>query len=375
MRRAGWRGLLGLGLILAAPLAFAHASSSSYLQLRLDDGQLSGRLDIALRDLDMALGLDGDGDGALRWGEVRGATPRISTYALSRLQLRAGTGACTLQAGELRIAEHADGSYAALALQGRCPASAEPLTLDYRLLFDLDRQHRGLLALQAGAQTYSAVFGPQSGPLSFGGPATAALWPLLRSYFNEGLWHVWTGLDHVLFLAALFLPAVLWRTRSGWSVTPTLRSALLQTCGVVTAFTLAHAATLSLAALGWVHWPTRWVESAVAATVLFAGLNNLWPMLRRRLAGVAALFGLIHGSAMAGALLELGLPIGGRLPALAAFNLGVEAAQLLLIAGVVPLSYALRHSTRYRRYVLLPGSALIALIGFAWLVQRAFALG
>ena len=109
----------------------------------------------------------------------------------------------------------------------------------------------------------------------------------------------------------------------------------------------------------------------MAASVLFAGLNNLIPMVHRRLAWLAAGFGLIHGAAMAGALIELGLPAHARVWALLAFNLGVELAQLVVLLAVVPISFAFRHNPVYRRLVLLPGSALIAVIGLWWLVQRA----
>lgn len=375
MRRFCALALLGAAFATSSGAARAHASSSSYLQLEVQGAHIAGRWDIALRDLDEAIGLDADGDGQIDWGEVRQQQSRIAEYALARLSIDAADARCTLQAGALRIADHADGRYAALTLDGLCPAEVGRLQLRYELLFDLDRRHRGLLRLQLGGVSYSEVLGPQTGAASFGGDAaSASLTSLFASYFREGVWHVWTGLDHLLFLAALFLPAVLRRTRAGWETVDDLRKAVWHTAGIVTAFTLAHAATLTLAALGWVHWPSAWVESAVAATVAFAGLNNLWPLVHRRLALLAAGFGLIHGSAIAGALLDLGLPVSGRIWALAAFNLGVEAAQLLLVGIVVPLTYALRHSTAYRRWLLLPGSALIVLIGAVWFVERVFGL-
>ena len=366
------RLLCALLLAAATPLAVAHSSSSSYLQLQTDGADLRGRWDIALRDLDAAIGLDANDDQALTWGEVRQAKARIDAYALSHLTLRGDGARCSLQTGALRIAEHADGRYAALDLEGRCPGAVRALSIDYSLLFDLDRQHRGLLTLRIGDDLYSSVLGPQSGETHFGG--APSFWRMFATYFHEGLWHVWSGLDHMLFLAGLFLPAVLWRTRDGWQVASALRPALWHTAGIVTAFTLAHAATLSLAALGWVHWPTRWIESGVAITVAFAGFNNLVPIVHRRLAAIAALFGLVHGLAVAGALIDLGLPVGGRVGALAAFNLGVEAAQLSLVAVVIPLSYALRRLRVYRYLILLPGSLLVTAIGLVWFIERAFAL-
>ena len=185
---------------------------------------------------------------------------------------------------------------------------------------------------------------------------------------------MWTGWDHMLFLAGLFLPAVLRRKGCAWLPAASLKVALTDTAVMATAFTLAHALTLSLAATGLFSPPTRWVESGVAASVLFAGLNNLVPMVYRGLFWLAAAFGLVHGAAIAGALIELGLPAGDRVWALLAFNLGVEAAQLAVLLAVIPPSFICRRSVYYRWGVLVPGSLFITVVGLLWLIQRAFAI-
>lgn len=373
------RILLVLALGLAGSFAAdAHKASDSYLFLKADGAELHGQWDIALRDLDYAIGLDANGDGSITWGEVKAAREAIAGYALSRLHLAAGAGACTLAVADLRIADHSDGAYAALMLVGRCTEPPQQLTLRYELLFDLDAQHRGLLNLDLGRGSVTGVFAPSTRELRFDA-AGGGSWRVFRQYLREGLWHVWSGLDHMLFLAGLFLPAVLRRVRGDdgrwrWQPVDRLPPALRETAGIVTAFTLAHATTLTLAATGAFSPPSRLVESLVAATVLFAGLNNLLPMVHRRLFVLAGCFGLIHGSAIAGALIELGLPATGRVWALLAFNLGVEAAQLALIAVVVPTTFALRHSVVFRRFVLVPSSLFVALAGLAWLIERGLAV-
>src|SRR3546814_19468124 len=120
----------------------------------------------------------------------------------------------------LRISEHADGHYAALDLDGHCPQAVQALTIDYSLLFDLDRQHRGLLTLQLDDALYTTVLGPQSGEIKVGGSGAPSTWRVYKTYFHEGLWHVWTGIDHMLFLAGLLLPAVSEERRVGWQVAP-----------------------------------------------------------------------------------------------------------------------------------------------------------
>ncbi len=362
-----------VALFAWAGMADAHKASDSYVWLKVDGAAIGGRWDIALRDLDYAIGIDADGDAAITWGEVKRAHEPIAAFALSRLHVRGDGRECAVQVSDLKIAEHSDGNYASLTLAGSCPAAPARLSLDYQLLFDLDALHRGLLNLEFGGGARTGIFAPDRRELVFESGDGGSL-AVFKQYLSEGIWHVWTGADHMLFLAGLFLPAVLFRRGGKWIAVDRLGTAVRETAGIVTAFTLAHATTLSLAATGAFSPPSRLVESLVAATVLFAGLNNLVPMVHRRLYLLAGGFGLVHGAAIAGALIELGLPASGRVWALLAFNLGVETAQLALIAVVVPLTYHYRKVAAFRRWVLVPGSAFVALAGLAWLLQRALKL-
>ena len=180
------------------------------------------------------------------------------------------------------------------------------------------------------------------------------------------MWHIWIGIDHVLFLVSLLLPAVLVATRFApvfWDVFK-----------VVTAFTVAHSITLALAALSIIELPSRLVESAIALSVVVAALNNIWPVVRGRRWMAAFAFGLLHGFGFASVLADLGLPRDALAVALLAFNLGVEAGQLVIVGAFLPLAFALRGTWFYRRVVLVGGSALIALVALLWLVERAFDL-
>lgn len=362
--------VLALLLLAWATTASAHKASTSYLQLRVQGEAVSGRWDIALRDLDYALGLDTDADTLLTWGEVRRQQSRIADYALRRLTMRADQDDCRLFVESLQIADHSDGRYASLALAGQCPHEPVSLGLDYELLFDVDALHRGLVNLDFRG-SHSGLFGPEQRALRFNA-AGANSFSVFTQYFRAGVSHLWTGWDHMLFLAGLFLPAVVRRRGHEWLPAASLKVALTDTAIMVTAFTFAHALTLSLAATGLFSPPTRWVESGVAASVLFAGLNNLVPMVYRGLFWLAAAFGLVHGAAIAGALIELGLPAGDRVWALLAFNLGVEAAQLAVLLVVIPPSFVCRRSRYYRWLVVVPGSLFITVVGLLWLIQRAF---
>jgi hypothetical protein len=196
----------------------------------------------------------------------------------------------------------------------------------------------------------------------------------LKQYVVEGIWHIWMGYDHILFLLSLLLPAVLIRMAAKWEPAPSLKKSLLEVLKVVTAFTLAHSITLSLAVLGFVSLPSRFVESTIAASVVFAALNNLRGSIEKRRWVMAFVFGLIHGFGFASALADLGLPQGALALALVGFNLGVEIGQMAIVACFVPIAFALRGTKFYLKGVLPVGSVLIAIVALYWFIQRAFDL-
>lgn len=365
------RALLLPLLLLCCLPARAHKPSDSYLTLRLDGERIEARWDIALRDLDFAIGVDGDGDGRLTWDEIRARHGAIAAYALARLQVDSELGACALapQGGQL-VEQHGDGAYTVLRLQGRCTARPARLTVHYRLFADTDAQHRGLLGVDSGGAVRSAILGGdqprQVVELAWRTPGQEFL-----AYLRHGVWHIWIGFDHILFLVSLLLPAVLIRQDGAWQGVPGLRTAGVDVLKTVTAFTLAHSVTLTLAALGMLALPTRWVESAIAASVVVAALNNVVPVVQRRRWLAAFLFGLVHGFGFAGVLAELGLPRDALALALVGFNVGVELGQLAIVAVVLPLAFAVRGTRLYRRVLLPGGSVAIALVACAWLAERA----
>jgi hypothetical protein len=363
------RAFLFVACMLAASLASAHKPSDSYLALTVAGSNVTGQWDIALRDLDAAIGLDQDGNGELTWNEVRARHDAIAAYALARLKLSSGGAACPLRVTQHLLDNHSDGAYAVLRLQAACAGDITVLDADYRLLFDIDPQHKGLLRLTAGAQTSTAIFTPDS-PVQQLHVADASRWRQFADYVKHGVWHIWIGFDHILFLLSLLLPAVLIHTAKGWQGRDTFRSSFIEVLKVVTAFTLAHSVTLTLAATGVIALPSRVVESAIAASVVLAALNNIWPVFERRRAVVAFVFGLIHGFGFASVLLDLGLPKTALLLSLVGFNVGVELGQLAIVAVFLPLAFAARSTVAYRKVVLLGGSALITVIALVWLVER-----
>jgi HupE/UreJ protein len=361
---------LAIAVVLVASPAAAHRPSDAFLTLDVVGVQLRGRWEVALRDLAAVVALDADGDRAITWGELREARAAIAAELDGALTVTGDGRSCSLRAGDVWVDDRIEGRFASIELAGRCRSAPAELSLAYRLLFEVDPTHRGLLVLTSNGATHTAVFAPSSASVSLelGEPSHARQF---LDYLREGMHHIWIGADHILFLVSLLLPCVLVRSAGSWRGVARLPSALADVLAVVTAFTVAHSITLLLAALGVLRLPTALTESAIALSVLFAAANNVRPWVVRGRWAMAFGFGLVHGFGFASVLGELGLPAGAQLLALIAFNLGVELGQLAVVGVVVPFLYVLRNAAFYRRVVLVGGSSAVAVIAAEWFAQRS----
>ena len=369
--KAAVRVLATALLALSATAAFAHKPSDSYLAVSVEGTDVRGQWDIALRDLDFAIGLDDNGDGNITWGEVKAHQTDIAAYALARLKLRSGGADCPVHATAFLADDHSDGAYSVMRFEGTCKVEADAIEISYSLFADLDPQHRGLLRLEHGGGTRTGIFGPERATQSFELEKISAVTQFF-DYAREGVWHIWIGFDHILFLLSLLLPAVLAFGGGRWRAVERFPPAFWDVFKIVTSFTVAHSITLSLAALGVVSLPSRLVESAIATSVVLAALNNVFPLVHGRRWMVAFFFGLIHGFGFASVLRDLGLPRNALLIALVGFNLGVEGGQLAIVSAFLPAAYWLRSTWFYRRLVFIGGSLAIVAVSGIWLVERAF---
>ncbi|CAG7856457.1 hypothetical protein MCAMS1_00947 [biofilm metagenome] len=350
----------------------AHKPSDSYLALTLTENQLSGRWDIALRDLDFAIGLDSNDDGAITWGEVRLKSPEIWKHALATLQLSSTSQTCNYREGELKIDRHTDGHYAVLYFFCDHFPVLDSLAVNYRLFAEIDPQHRGLLNLSYGKSDTASVLDPNKPVRIYNISENQTLWAELVDFIHEGIWHIWIGFDHILFLFSLLIPSVMLYQKAEWQPVADFKKALWDVIRVVTAFTVAHSITLSIAALGILELPSRWVESIIAASVILAALNNLVPIFTEKRVRLAFIFGLIHGFGFASVLTDLNLKESSRLWGLFGFNLGVEIGQLALVALFLPITYQLSRYSLYKPVVLRCCSAGIASLASIWFYERAF---
>lgn len=359
---------------LCGSAANAHSTSTAYLEIdATSPASPSLQWRIALRDLDALLDLDANADGQLIWGEVADRASDINTLAASRISVKNGASACALRFNLPRYVRVADAGYAQLDATAACEASGA-LTLDYRLFDGVDPSHRVLLTMRGGTQPRIIEPGATA-TLASADPADEV--PSgFSGFLSSGIAHIAGGYDHVLFLLCLLLPAVLQRQVTAntrrWVPRDNLISALVAVIWIATAFTIAHSLTLALATFNVIRIPANVIEPLIALTILATALNNIRPVVTRRLAAVAFVFGLIHGFGFAEVLAPLSLPRGELGFALLGFNLGVEVGQLAIVAVAFVVLSTLRRWSGYSRWILGLGSVLIAIVAALWFVERVF---
>ena len=367
-------GLIGLFLLifLASPQLEAHKPSDSYLKVEAGGEELTVQWDISIKDLEMVIGLDTNEDRAITWGELRAKHDEISAYALQRLTLSADGQEATLAVRALLVNRHSDGQYAVLRIDTGLPGEVETLEIDYRLLFDLDPTHRGLLRFDSEGTTGIHILGPDTPRLVLNA-ASRSSWKTFLEFVVQGGWHILIGTDHILFLLCLLIPSVLLRGSRSREPVESFWPAFREVAQIVTVFTIAHSITLWLAAMEYVVLPSRWIEAIIALSIIVAAFNNL---SSRRLSGwtFAFGFGLVHGFGFANVLQDLGMGGGGIVIALFGFNVGVELVQLAMVIVYLPVAFLLRKTVFYRRWVVGAGSILIAIVAAVWFLERAFAL-
>ncbi len=189
--------------------------------------------------------------------------------------------------------------------------------------------------------------------------------------FRLGMRHIAEGTDHLLFLLALLLPAPLVVAGLRWGPPATVRSSLLRILSIVTAFTVGHSITLSLAAFNAINVPGRPVEVLIAVSILISAVHAWRPLFPGKEALIAGFFGLIHGLAFAATLSRLGLAHWDRVAGILAFNLGIEAMQMLVVLAILP-SLMLMSRTRAYPLFRVAGAVFAGVASAGWMVERIF---
>lgn len=364
--------IFGLASLFATTRAEAHAQSYGFLRVEAGEQDVKGQLELAVRDLDLLFDLDTDGDGKVTWGELRRREADVAYLVVDNINMGPIEDPCRLTAAPIEIDVRGGENYVIIPFAGPCGKLGNGITVAYDVMFNADAQHRGLVEVKRGEITRSGVLTPDRMSYDFSFEDENNF-DVFSGFVAHGMHHIWNGYDHMLFLITLLLSAVVtWSPKERrWLPVKTLPDALWPTTYIVTSFTIAHSITLSAAVFGIIQLPPVFVECAIAASVAVAAINNLFPIVARRVWIAAFVFGLMHGFGFANVLNDLGLPPDRKVIALLAFNVGVELGQLAVVAVVLPILFWARATTVYRRVGLPVGSLVILVIAVLWFVQRA----
>jgi hydrogenase/urease accessory protein HupE len=343
-----------LALTLGAP-ASAHPVPFSYLDLEVREEAIEGRVRVHLVDLAPVLGLADPRD--LLDPAARAAHQgQIERYLASRLALE-GDGFRRAEWGAAQVVDESEALQLEFRIPGRPPGA---LSID-TALFPVDPNHQTFVNVyEDDALRQQFIFAASTEPQTFYRGTTAGALAVTGTFIPAGIEHILIGADHILFLIGLLL----------------LGGSLRRLALIVTAFTLGHSITLSLAALDIVTPPAWLIEPAIALSIMVVGVDNL---LQRKENGrdlrayVALFFGLVHGFGFANVLREFGLPQEALGWSLFSFNVGVELGQLAIVLVVASvLALVRRRWPKADKAIAIGGSAVVIAAGAWWFGQRVF---
>lgn len=341
-------------LAWAAP-ALAHPAPFSFLDLRLEPRALDVTVVVHVLDVAHELRID---EAALTDPAILASrTGAVSQLVSGRLQVSVDgrrLGAGVWSAPELVPDRHG------LRLRGRYDVSQPPAVVALSvLMFPYDPGHQTFVNVYEGDRlTTQAILAKDRQQLEYFAGTRQGTFAVIRKFAASGVHHILIGPDHLLFLIGLLL----------------LGGTLKQLVLVVSAFTVAHSVTLSLAALDIVNPPAQVIEPAIALSIVYVGADNLTVKGGRDMrAWIAFAFGLIHGFGFANVLREMDLPARALGWSLFSFNIGVEIGQLAVVLIVASALAAVRaRSEAAGQKLAFAGSLVVMAAGAFWFIERVF---
>ncbi len=362
-KRVGLTLVAGIVLVATAP-AHAHWADLAVAEIVVQPTE--ARLTLTL-PTGLVKFADTDQNGQITADELAAHDQDLVAFFQERVRLSDAGHLGRLSIEPASGASHASASvspktHSSLLLIYEFVQPIQELTMRYDLFFPGVSTASLLATVVRENRVQNLVFTPEQREHSL---VSRSLWQQASSFVLLGIEHIFTGYDHVLFLISLLM-------LSG--------ATLRYLANVVTAFTVAHSITLSLAVLDVVSLPSQWVESAIALTIVYVAMENFWRKEPGKRWLVTFGFGLVHGLGLASVLQEIGLPKTNLAISLASFNIGVELGQLAIVALVYLLMQAARFFCTRIQWDLdhtlrLAVSAGAVVFGLLWFVDRAFAIG
>lgn len=381
--------LLVFALFLLNSVSYAHNPDHAFIYLRVyEEAGIEGRFELNVNDLNKALGLSLREFASL--DEVQPYAARIRQYILENTSFSSVSGKKNIKfTDEISLQRTNHGNYINFHFfLENVENLPDEMEVTYTVFLDQNSGHTNMLGMEynwkAGLINNEAIIA-----LDFTkGDATKTLsltetsnWKGFVAMVKQGIWHIWIGIDHILFLLALILPSVVRRRKEelttkkfnvfGWDPVLKFRPAFLYIIKVITFFTIAHTITLSLAALNIINLPSRLVESVIALSIGLAAWHNIRPIFKGRDWVIAFVFGLFHGFGFASVMADLGFKGEFLTLSLLGFNIGVEIGQVVIIAMIFPVLFLIRKLKLYPK-LLVGLSVVLILISLYWFAERVF---
>ena len=368
LRQACWVALV-ITWFAGSAAIHGHNPDTSYAIVEIFENRVDLKFTYDLSALSKITKIDGNNDGLISRHELQGHLPEIEKFFSSYIDLEIPSEPRGL--GDLQgllwprdvgddILEkdfHSASSLIGFWFQKQCTDMPEDVSLTFRFFPVLGQRHSILGRFIHEGKETEVVFNQFEPEFLFDTGHQTPAWRRLLKFCRLGIEHVLLGLDHLCFLAALVVVG-----------------AFRDLLKIITAFTVAHSITLCVAALHVVSLPSRPVETAIAATIIYVALENIFGTPRKHRWALAGVFGLVHGFGYAAALETLGMPSEGLIRCLLAFNAGVEVGQLSLIICFLPIIAAVQRSV-HCEWVTKGFSTALAMVGCAWFFDRLFDKG
>jgi hypothetical protein len=371
-----------LAIFLFLPLiVLSHIPNQSYIFLRIYETEgIQGRFEINTREINKIFGTDFK-NGAT-FNDVQPYIEDIEAYILKNSAFSSNLGRHKIIFEDAGIFAFTLGDFVQLHFRlENTTLLPENLKVNYSAVFESDNTHRGYLITEynwrAGIINQEANITLDFSPSKVSDTMDLTKYSIWNGFFamvKQGAWHIWIGLDHILFLLALILPSVVKRKNKsvfGWEPVMTFKTAFLYIIKVVSFFTIAHTITLTLASLKIIMLPSQLVESIIAFSIGLAAYHNIKPIFKMKDWIIAFIFGLFHGFGFASVLSDLGLTGEFLTLSLLGFNIGVEIGQLVIIAGIFPILYLIRKFAFYPKFLVYM-SVLLIIVSLYWFIERIF---
>ena len=372
--------VLLIALTIGAVRSHAHLLGEGVVFLSIQQDRIDGHADLLLTDANDIIFEDGVNDGILTVEELDSGMERLKSYLAERISIAASEGDLKIDFKGYKVREAPKVPYSFVQVFfsiDSVPSRLKSLRVRYSALFDIRHRHRGLLVIDRNiftgyentTEAVSLVFTRKS-QIQELDLARDPESNLFASYFKLGVNHVLVGYDHILFLMAFLLTAVLGRTNGAWSPSRSVGQVLWYVSGIVVVFALAHGIAMAFEFQLAETLPPRFAEVAIATTIVVAAGNYLYPIPQRWTPLIVFPLALLHGLGIAAIMSGTGVPIYLEFQFLLGFNLGIAIGQAILVTLSLPVFYRLRLRQRYVRLAVPAGSGAIACIGVLLIAER-----